>query len=232
MNSSRDEFLAGAGFAGDQNRRVAAGDLRHLGQDGGQRGRAADNLFEHRGLVDFFAEGYVFLLEPLLISFALFDIRARSVPTENSSLVVSERVATNQKPTIDPVILAEPHFDLKCSATRDSKTPLRPQSFRVVGMNLVAGPCLGLEPLIKSEAKVIKAHAVEIKTLAVGPENGYKLRREVQRLTELCFLNPDLFLGRPALGYVRHRSDKLPIAGCILYSVRYRVDVLDSPVRQ
>ena len=59
-----------------------------------------------------------------------------------------------------------------------------------------------------------------------------ELRREVQHLPEFCFLCANLFLGRLALGDVGHRPDELAMAGCILNSVSYRVDVLDSPVSQ
>src|ERR1700688_4298525 len=52
------------------------------------------------------------------------------------------------------------------------------------------------------------------------------------RLRQIRFTAPEGFLGRLALGDVGHRPDKLAIARCILYSVSYRVGVLDSPVRQ
>jgi len=56
MNGPRDEFFTGTRFAANQHRRIAAGDLGHSGQDRGERGRGADNLFEHRGLVDFLSK--------------------------------------------------------------------------------------------------------------------------------------------------------------------------------
>ena len=43
---------------------------------------------------------------------------------------------------------------------------------------------------------------------------------------------PDLIFGGLAFGDVGHSPDKLAVAGCILYRVSYRMDVLDSPVRQ
>ena len=42
--------------------------------------------------------------------------------------------------------------------------------------------------------------------------------------------HPDLFLGRLVISNVGHRPDELAITGSTLYSVSYRVDVLDSPV--
>src|SRR6202043_3251596 len=93
-------------------------------------------------------------------------------------------------------------------------------------------PSFSLPPRIKTKAGVVERNAIGIQTFAVGSVYGNKLRREVQHLPEFCFLFPDLFLGRLALGDVGHRPDKLTTARCIPYSVSYRVDVLDSPVSQ
>src|SRR5476649_890429 len=103
MNGPRDEFFAGARFAGDENRRIAAGDLRHLREDGGQRGRAPYNLFEHRGLIDFLSKRNVLLLQFILVSLAILDVGTCDVPPNDLSLVISERVVTNQKPAIRSV---------------------------------------------------------------------------------------------------------------------------------
>ena len=45
-----------------------------------QRWRGANNLLEHRGFVDFFAQGDVFLLEPLLGALAIVDIGTGDIP--------------------------------------------------------------------------------------------------------------------------------------------------------
>src|SRR5471032_738923 len=89
---------------------------------------------------------------------------------------------------------------------------------------------LCLPPLFETDGCVVKCNMVGIETFAVGSVYRNKLRREVQHLTELCFLYPDLFLGRLALGDVGHRPHKLAMAGCILNCARNRVDVFDSSV--
>src|ERR1700686_3106715 len=116
MNGPRDEFFAGAGFTGDQNRRIAAGDLRPLRQDRGQCGRAADNLFEHRGLVDFLSKRDVLLLQFILVSLAILDVGTCDVPPNDLSLVVSERAVTNQKPTIRSVAATQALLQLVSGA--------------------------------------------------------------------------------------------------------------------
>src|SRR3979490_1262376 len=52
-------------------------------------------------------------------------------------------------------------------------------------MNFSAGR--SVLPLIKTDTEVVKCDAVDIEALAVGPENSYELRREVQRLPEFHF---------------------------------------------
>src|SRR5580700_1686799 len=112
MNGPRDEFFAGTGFAADQNRRIAAGDLGHSRQDRGERGRGADNLFEHRGLVDFLSKRHVLLLQSLLGPPAIVDIGTSEIPPNQLALVVAEWIVPNQKPAICPVALSEPQVPL------------------------------------------------------------------------------------------------------------------------
>src|SRR5471032_1479923 len=89
---------------------------------------------------------------------------------------------------------------------------------------------LCLPPLFETDSCVGKCNMVGIETFAVGSVYRNELRREVQHLTELRFLYPDLFLGRLAPGDVGHGADELAIAGRIIDGVRKRVDVFDSSV--
>src|SRR5882672_10372827 len=230
MNSPRDEFFAGAGFAGDQNGRIAAGDLRHLRQDGGQRGRAADNLLEHRGLVDFLSKCNVLLLQFILVSLAILDVGACDVPPDDLALVVPKRVVTNQEPAIRPVAATQALLQLESPGDFQRTVKMCPDPVNVVRMNLGFMP--SLTPLVEADAVVGERHSIRIQPLELGPQHADELWREVQHLTELRFLKPDHFFGSLTLGDVGHRPDKLASAGCILYGVRYCVDVLDAPVRQ
>src|SRR5258705_1114248 len=153
MNGPRDQFFAGAGFASDQHRRIAAGDLRHARQDGGQRGRPADNLFEHRGLVDFLSKRNVLLLQFLLVSLALLDVGTCDVPPNDLSLVVSERVVTNQKPPIRSVAATQALLHLHVSGAayqRTVKMCLDPVN--VVRMNFRL--MVSLTPLVEADTVI------------------------------------------------------------------------------
>src|SRR6266850_600727 len=232
MNGPRDEFFAGAGFACDQNRRVADGDLRHLRQDGGQRGRAADNLFEHRGLVDFLSKRNVLLLQFILVSLAILDVGTCDVPPNDLSLVVSERVVTNQKPTIRSIAATQAllHLQLVGGAAGQRTLKMCLDPVNVVRMNFIF--MVSLTPLVEADAVIGERHSIRVQPLELGPQYADELWREVQHLPKFCFLFPDLFLASLTLSNIGHRPDKLAITGCTLYSVSYRLDVLDSPVGQ
>src|SRR6478672_12872961 len=88
-----------------------------------------------------------------------------------------------------------------------------------------------LPPFI-TKTQVIEQNAVGVKTFSVGSKYGNQLRREVQHLTELHFLLPDLFLGRLTLGDVDHSTDEfMQIAGSVEDRTAYDVNVPDSFVR-
>src|ERR1700730_9311333 len=167
MNGPRHQLFAGAGCAGDQNLRLAAGDLRHLRQDGGQRGRGADNLFEHRGLVDFLSKRNVFLLQSLLGSLAILDIGTCQVPPKELSLVVSDWVVTSQEPAIRSVAATQAHLQLVsgCAYQRTVDVCLDP--VEVVRMNFSS--IASLTPLVEADAVIGERHSVRVQPLGLGP---------------------------------------------------------------
>src|SRR6266478_5430219 len=174
MNCPRDEFFTGTGFAGNQNRRIAAGDLGHSRQYRGERGRGADNLFEHRGLVDFLSQRNVFLLQSLFGSLAVFDISSGNIPTRNLPLFVAHGVVTSQKPAVASITFAKPHFAFKSRACRHRTIPLNLDPLCIIGRTYSANGGF-VTPLIQSEAEVVKSAAVHEKTLAVASENSDEL---------------------------------------------------------
>src|SRR6202043_1126213 len=175
MNGPRDEFFAGTGFAANQNRRIAAGDLGHSRQDRRERGRGADNLFEHRGLVDFLSKCNVFFLQSLLGSLAILDIGTCDVPPHELSLVVAKRVGTNQEPTIGSVAGPQAHLQLVSGAGRQRKVDMCLDSVGVVRMNLRS--IVSLAPLVESDAVIRKRDSVRIQAVALGAQNTDKLWR-------------------------------------------------------
>src|SRR6266446_4962569 len=207
MNGPRDQFFAGTGFAANQNGRIAAGDLGHSRQDGGQSRRGADNLLEHRRLVDFFSQGHVFLLQSLFSSLAVVDIGAGNIPTRNLPLFVAQGAVTGQKPAVTSIALAKPHFAFKSRARRNRTIPLKLDPFRIIGMTYSANWGL-VTPLFKSEAEVVKTAAVHKKTLEVASENSYELWCKVQNLPKLLFALAQRACEDLVLGHIDSRSDE------------------------
>src|ERR1700733_10496281 len=160
MNCPRDKFFAGTGFAANQNRRIAAGDLGHSRQDRGERGRGADNLFKHRGFVDFLSKRNVFFLQSLLGFLAILDIGTCDVPPHELSLVVAKRVGTNQEPTIGSVAGSQTYLQLVRGAGRQRTVDMCFDSVDVVRMSLRY--IVSLAPLVESDAVIRERDSVRI----------------------------------------------------------------------
>src|SRR6185295_9287455 len=190
MNGPRDEFFAGAGFAGDQNRRIAAGDLRHVRQDGGERGRAADNLFEHRGLVDFLSKRDVFLLQSFLGPLAIVDVSTGDIPADDLAVFVTQRVVTGQIPARASVPLAQPQLQLEFRAGQQRTICGSSEPLGIVRMNFRSKA--SAQPLVEAKAVILERRSVCIQALATRSQLADELWREIQSLPQLCLLFADL----------------------------------------
>src|ERR1700683_3572455 len=98
MDAAGDEFLACPSLARDENRRIARDDYGNAREHSLQRERSADDLHNHRRLVNFFTQSSVLLLQPLLNSLAVFYIGRCKIQTRNLSIFVANRIATSQTP--------------------------------------------------------------------------------------------------------------------------------------
>src|SRR5712671_4982207 len=183
MNGPREELFAGTGFAANQNRRITAGDLGHSRQDGGQRGRGADNLFEHRRLVDFLSKRDVFLLESLLSLFAVVDIGAGDVPMDDLAIVVAHRVVASEEPAIASVTVAATQLQLKGGAAGQRTICIIIEPFGIVRMNFRSKA--SLTPRVEANAVIGERRSVCIQALTTGPEFADDQWREIQHLPEL-----------------------------------------------
>ena len=156
----------------------------HLSQGRG----SSDDLLEHRCLIDFFSQRYVFILESLLGNLAIVDIGGGDVPTAKASLLVPQRAPTGKKPAIGPVLSAQTDFDLVWEAVRDLayRSAVRPLPIvRMKQRPPVAGP-----PRFVGETEIVKSGLVSIEpsTLGIGPQDVDMLRGEVQNLPKFAFV--------------------------------------------
>src|SRR6266853_7038227 len=112
MDGSRDKLFACSRFTRDQNCRISWRNFGNARENGLQSRGGSDNLLKHRSLINLFTVSGVLLLQFILVSLAILDVGTCDVPPNDLSLVVSERVVTNQKPAICPVALSEPQVPL------------------------------------------------------------------------------------------------------------------------
>ena len=104
VDRTSDQFFARPGFAGDQNSGVGGSDLGYTREHRSQGRRSADDLLEHRCLIDFFAQRDVLVLESLFSLLAILDIGPSNIPTRDASLFIPYRVIAEKKPAILPAV--------------------------------------------------------------------------------------------------------------------------------
>src|SRR5579864_6270003 len=230
VNSACNQLLACSRFARDENRRIARRNFGDAREYTLQSGGGSNNLFKHRGLVDFFTESGVLQLELLLGSFAFINIRGRNIPAHDLSLVVAHRIVASQKPAIASIMLAQPQLHLVSRATCQSTIPASLDPFRIIRVGLAAPA--RLPPLVKPNAEIIERHAVGVKTFEIGSEYSNELRCEVKDLPEFRFTSAQFLLCSFTLSDVDHSAHKFnEMAGRAQNRMTYDVNVPDGAIR-
>src|SRR5258706_2725373 len=232
MDGSRHKLFACSRFTRNQNCGISWRNFGNARENGLQSWGGSDNLLKHRSLINLFTESGVLLLQFILVSLAILDVGTCDVPPNDLSLVVPERVVTNQKPTIRSIAATQAllHLQLVGGATGQRTLKMCLDPVNVVRMNFIF--MASLSPLVEADAVIGERHSIRVQPLELRAQYADELWREVQHLPKFCFLFPDFLLGSLTLSNVGHRPDKFAITGRTLYSVSYRLDVLDSPVRQ
>src|SRR5262249_29123052 len=100
VDRSRDEFFPGAGLAGDEDCRVAAGDFGYSREHGRQRRRSADKP----------------LCEVELRLLAFFDVESAPDPVEDRSVVPSKGLRATEEPAVVAFSAADPKTHLTGTA--------------------------------------------------------------------------------------------------------------------
>src|SRR6266478_5492677 len=221
MDGSRHKLFACSRFTRNQNCGIGWRNFGNAREHSLQSRGGSDNLFKESG---------VLLLQFILVSLAILDVGTCDVPPNDLSLVVSERVVTNQKPTIRSIAATQAllHLQLVSGAARQRTVKMCLDPVNVVRMNFIF--MASQTPLVEADAVISERHSIRVQPLELRPQYADELWSEVQHLPEFCFVFPDLFLGRLMLGNVGHGPNELAITGCALDSVSYRLDMLDSSV--
>src|ERR1700723_4483028 len=96
VDGAGDKLFPRTGFTRNQDRGIAWRCFRDKREHGLQGSGGSDNLFRHRGFIDFFTESKVFPLESFLRSLAVFDVGEGAVPARNLPQFAATRVVTSQ----------------------------------------------------------------------------------------------------------------------------------------
>src|SRR6266566_3849288 len=213
MYRACNQLFACSRFTRDEDRRITRCDFGDARENTFQSGRCSNDLFKHRGFVDFFTQSDVFLTKAVFRLLAVFDVGSGHIPTRYLSLFVVQWVVTEKKPAITSITFAQSHLQLESSATGESTIRIPGDPLPVIRMKeLIAIGYRAIEPLpplLKSKAEVIERDAVYKETFAVGTEYSNKLRNEVDYLTELHFTSAQFLLCSFALSDVDHSTGVL-----------------------
>src|SRR5712672_3931041 len=183
MYGACNQLFACSCFTRNEDRRIAWRDFGDARENTFQSGRCSNNLFKHRGFVDFFTQSDVFAPKPVFSLLAIFDVRPRNIPTCNLSLFVPQWVKTCQEPAITSITPSQPQLQLVSRGTSDSTIKKNVAPLFVIRINVVAGT-RRLTPLFETKAEVIEQDVVGVKAFTVRAVHRNKLRREVQDLAK------------------------------------------------
>src|SRR5882762_11855049 len=191
MDGSRNKLLARSRFTRDQNCRIGWRYFGNAREYSLQSRGGSDNLLKHRSFINLFTESGVLLLQFFLVSLAILDVGTCDVPPNDLSLVVSERVVTNQKPAIRSVAATQAFLQLESAAAYQRTVKMCLDPLNVVRMNF--SDMANLTPLVEAYAVIVERHSIRIQPLELRPQYADELWREVQHLAEfLLALAPRL----------------------------------------
>src|SRR6267154_286737 len=231
MYGARNKLFACSCFTRDEDRRITRCDFGDARENTFQNGRCSNDLFEHRGFVDFFTQSDVFTPKPVFSLLSILDVRRGNIPTRNLSQFVAQWVKTSQEPAISAIASAQPQLQLVSRATSDNVTKNTVEPPVVIRMNVIAA-ARGLLPLFETKTEVIERDAVKVKAFTVRSVYRNMLRRKVQHLPELHFTSAQFLLCSFTLSDVDHSAHKFnEMAGRAQNRMTYDVNVSDPFVR-
>src|SRR6266481_1998330 len=98
MDSACNKLFAGSGFASYEDRRIAWRDFGDTREDAFQSRRCSNDLFKHRGFVDFFTQSDVLLSQSLLSLLAILDVSSCAIPSYDVPSFIFDRNSAEKKP--------------------------------------------------------------------------------------------------------------------------------------
>src|SRR5260370_29244197 len=169
MYGACNKLFACSRFTRDEDRRITRCDFGDTRENTFQSGRCSNDLFKHRGFVDFFTQSDVFLTKPVFGLLAIFDVGSGHIPTRNLSLFVVQWVVTGKKPAITSITLAQSHLQLESRATGESTIRIPRDALPLIRMKELTAiarsrPIQSLPPLLNTTPDETHHNAFSFKT--------------------------------------------------------------------
>src|SRR5258708_921971 len=188
MYRACNQLFACACFTRDEDGRITRCDFGDARENTFQSGRCSNDLFKHRGFVDFFAQSDVFVTKLVFRLLAVFDICRGNIPTRNLSLFVAQWVKANQEPAISSITFAHSQFQLESGATGASVIGISARrTFSVIRMKKrrerkqISG-CF--PPLFKTKPEVLEPTSFGIQPFSTRTESTNHLMNNVNYLRD------------------------------------------------
>src|SRR5262249_51257566 len=152
----------------------------------------ADDLFEHRSVVDFFAQRQVFAAQPLFGLLSIFNIGSRRIPAYDPSLFIPLRIVLYETPAILPVLLSRAQFQLERTPAQKARATLNSHSVYVIRMEGPRKKAVSVN-LFERQTGLVKRDPIHIERSPIRPQDGNSLGNGISDLSQLYFILPELF---------------------------------------
>src|SRR6266850_1982801 len=222
VDRARDQLLAGAGLAEDEDGGICWGDLRDLCEHLAERRRGADDLFEHRGAVDILAQRQILITHALFGPLAIIDVGARRVPAQRLTMLIPYRVVLHEEPPILPVVAPSALLEVEGHAARESLPALLPQACHVFRMKNARAE-IGRGHLRDRESGVLEQGPVAVEGLPIRTQDGNRLGNGVDNLLRLLLRRPESFHSSNATPRLPDRNVGFAAVRFHLPPVRFRL---------
>src|SRR5258708_39231837 len=98
MYGGGNELFACSWFARDEDRRIAWRDFGDARENTFQSGRCSNDVFKHRGFVDFFAGSDLFAVKSVFGLLAILNVGAGRIPSHDLTFGAAQCRITAQHP--------------------------------------------------------------------------------------------------------------------------------------
>src|SRR5271155_2082644 len=172
MDGARNQLFACSCFTRDEDRRITWRDFGDARENTFQCGRCSNDLFKHRGFVDFFAQSDVLAAKRVFRLLAFFDVSSNDVPASEASFFVSERVKSEKKPTIIPIFSRQARFGFeRLVAEEFCSTRSGQDTVMIIRVNqsvwVIILPCFTCKTVI------VKPGLVQIHSFPIRPQDSH-----------------------------------------------------------